>query len=53
MASTPTNAEMARYIATARQREQVDRQQKEQRQKRGIQITKHATVLLKERFHVQ
>ena len=53
MPSTPTKAEMARYIATAQQREQVELQQKKQRYQQGGQIAQQAAALLKERFHAR
>ena len=53
MTLTPTKSEMARYIATARQREQIEQQQRQQRKHQGWQIAKQASGLLKEHFHVQ
>ena len=53
MATSLTKAEMARYIATARQRQQLEQQQKEQRQRQGWKVARQAAALLKERFHVQ
>ena len=53
MSGRPTQAEMDRYIATARQRQRQEQRQKEQRQQQGWQIARQAAVLLKEHFHVQ
>lgn len=53
MATSPTKAEMARYMATARQRRQLEQQHKEQRQRQGWEIAKQAAALLKDRFQVQ
>lgn len=53
MVASPTPAEMARYIATARQRQQIEHQQKKQRQQQGQQIAKQAAERLKAHFHVQ
>ncbi|MEM7796239.1 MAG: nucleotidyltransferase domain-containing protein [Cyanobacteria bacterium P01_C01_bin.118] len=53
MVTSPTPAEMERYIATARKRKQAEQQQKEQRQQQGWQIASQAAALLKEHFHVQ
>lgn len=53
MVTSPTKAEMARYMATARQRQQVEHQQKEQRQRQGWKVAQQAAVLLKDHFHGQ
>lgn len=53
MVTSPTPAEMARYIATARQRQKIEQQQKQHRQEQGRQIARQAAELLKEHFHAQ
>ena len=53
MATDPTPAEMARYMATARQRQQAEQQQKEHRQRQGWDVAKQAAALLKDHFQGQ